>query len=491
MSARRRGGEIAIVVALVLLAGACSSSKDDAASTDAPVATLFSSDSTGPDGGTDVTVAVEDGTTATTGPAGAGGTATTAAGSKPGGTGSTGAGGSTPAPGAPSGGEIKIGIVYPGDDSALFAAFGATLLTGTEDWKTFIQPIIDDVNKNGGIAGRTVVPVWHRNETSSGTFASQASAACAHVADDDRVFAVIGFVLDPSMIDCLQVKKIPFIGQSVTLSDEALFARTRGYFYQPFQIRSERLATTWVLQLSEMGYFKGATVGLLRFDSSGDARFAAVVTSALSAIGVKVKVDVALRSASSTSDAGGVFSSASNAVLRLRSEGVTHVMLIPSGGAIPFAFMPSAESQGYRPRYALNSLEVPAFVAPNVPAAQLKGTIGVGWLPASDVYYKEVEHGVNAAEDRCYTAAKRNGDEAKRYCDGLYFLHDALLGATTVSPERLLGGVERLADKYNSPWTFRTRFGPGRYDGAASIRRLAFVDSCRCFRYSSGLLAAS
>src|SRR5205085_2981766 len=120
----------------------------------------------------------------------------------------------------------------------------------------------------------------------------------------------------------------------------------------------------------------------------------------------------------------------------------------------------------------------------NAPAEQLTGSIGIGWLPASDIYYKEIAHGVNPAEDLCYAITKRNGDEVKRYCDGLFFLKAALDRAPVFTPAGLRAAVEALGTSYNSPWTFATRFGPGRYDGAHQARSLAFVDSCACYRYS-------
>jgi hypothetical protein len=150
--------------------------------------------------------------------------------------------------------------------------------------------------------------------------------------------------------------------------------------------------------------------------------------------------------------------------------------------------MQPAESQNYRPRYALNSLDVPAFLTQNVPLAQLHGAVGVGWLPASDLFYKEVAHGVNPAEDLCYEITKRNGDEVKRYCDGVFFLKPALERAPEFSPAGLRAGAESLGTNYDSPWTLATRFGPGRFDGARQVRPVAFVEDCTCFRYTGAPL---
>ncbi len=125
---------------------------------------------------------------------------------------------------------------------------------------------------------------------------------------------------------------------------------------------------------------------------------------------------------------GLLFSQANNAVLKFRSAGVTHVITVPTGGALPFAFMPSAESQGYRPRYAMNSLEIPAFVDLNVPNAQLKDALAVGWLPTSDVLTPQRPND-NPAERLCF----RDHQQPIR--------HPVSLLRRTVLPE---GGMGRI-----------------------------------------------
>jgi hypothetical protein len=389
-------------------------------------------------------------------------------------------------PTAPTGGTMKIGIEYPGgDQSGLASAFGVNILTGGADWKTFVQPVVDEINRQGGIAGRKVEAVYHATDASRGSFAAQAQSVCSHFTEDEHVFAAIGFVLDPSEISCFRSHGTPFVGQAVTLADDQTYAANRGWYYQPSQVRAERLVPGLLEGLAEQGFFgSGTKIGLLRLDDAVSARFEDRLRSALAARHATVVADAVLSSPPSASDAGSLFSQAANAILRFRDAGVTHVLPVPSASAIPFVFMNQAEAQGYRPTWALTSLDVPAFMAPNAPKAQLHGAVGVGWLNASDIHFTEVPKGVNANEDLCYRLTKRNGDEAKRYCDGLFFLRDAMAHAPEVSPAGLLAGVEALGSSYLSPWSGPTRFGPGRYDGAGTVRPLHYLDSCGCFRYT-------
>lgn len=395
-------------------------------------------------------------------------------------------GGVAAAPLAATKGTVKIGFGYPKNLSAVYAAFGANNLTG-DDWKVYIDPIVAWVNAHGGLGGRSVTPVYHATDATNGTFQSQAEAACAAFTQDDKVFAVVGTVLAENEGDCLAKANTPFIAQTASLFERANYTRNPGFMYQPFMISAERQGP-WIDALVAQGFFgKAPKIGLLDMDHPMYKRFAeGVIRPRLAAHGLSIAESASFTTPDSAASAGGLFTQASNAVLRFRSAGVTHIILSPSGSAIPFAFMQPAESQGYRPRYALNSLDVPAFLTQNVPLAQLNGALGVGWLPASDLFYKEVAHGVNPAEDLCYEITKRNGDEVKRYCDGLFFLKAALDRATEFSPAGLRAAVESLGTGYDSPWTLATRFGPGRFDGGRQMRPLAFVGECGCFRYSAG-----
>lgn len=381
---------------------------------------------------------------------------------------------------------VQVGIQYTDNLGGALAAFGGTNLTGDDDWADFIQPIVEHVNATGGLAGHPIEPVYRKVDPANGSFAQQAQQTCADFTEDNDVVAAVGFVLHEGLIDCFREAGVPFVGQSVAMSDEEVFSANRGFFYQPWQIRSERLAPAWVDALVDQGYFEGATVGVLYMNQSTMKRFYENdLTPALAARGIEVADDFEFSNVDSAASAGALFNEANAAVLRFRSSGITHVILVPSNSGIPFAFMQSADSQNYNPRYTLNTLDVPAFIVANVPASQLVDTVGIGWMNATDIHFSEVPQGVNANEDLCRELTGRNGDEAKRYCDGLFFLQQAWAGADQLTPQALRAGVEALGSGYQSPWTFGTRFGPGRYDGATTIRHLGFVPDCTCFRYSS------
>jgi len=57
-------------------------------------------------------------------------------------------------------------------------------------------------------------------------------------------------------------------------------------------------------------------------------------------------------------------------------------------------------------------------------------------------------------------------------------------GAGTAVPA-FLSGVEGLGSSLGSASSFAMRFGSGRHDGAAQVRRLNWTDTCACFVYTS------
>src|SRR4051812_42165174 len=88
--------------------------------------------------------------------------------------------------------KIYVGMVWAKNQDAVNQAAGAGGIA-IGDTKADVNAIIDDINKHGGIAGRTVVAVWQSVDTASAqTIDTQLAAACDHFAHDERVFAVIG-----------------------------------------------------------------------------------------------------------------------------------------------------------------------------------------------------------------------------------------------------------------------------------------------------------
>src|SRR5581483_8120263 len=298
--------------------------------------------------------------------------------------------------------EIKIGFQVAGNLGAGFALVGATGSPPQE--RQIVETFVNWINSTGGLAGRKVIPVIHETDPTGGTWATQAAAACATFTEDNKVLIVGTSVVGGSdaLYNCLSSKGVPEIEQNLWLFDHTYYNKP-GLLYQPGRISPDRWAKAYVDGLALGGYFDGnPKVGLVRFDAPVFQRISDnVLKPQMKAHGLKFTDEIAISSPESIAAFSSVSSQVSNAILRLRNDGVTNVMFLENAGILPFLFMPAAESQGYRPRYGLSSSDIPATQESQVPTVQLKGSLAVGWLPGSDVGNDQQPTG-NPAALQCF-----------------------------------------------------------------------------------------
>ena len=386
--------------------------------------------------------------------------------------------------------EIRIGLQVTGNLGAGFALVGASGEAPQE--RLVYDALVKWINDTGGLAGRKLVPVFHETDPTGGTWATQAQAACATFTEDNQVLAVGTSVVGGSdaLYGCLSSKGKPTIEQNLWLFDHTYYEGKAGLLYQPGRMSPDRWAKAYVDGLLEAGYFKGnPKVGLVRFDAPVFQRVSDnVLKPRMKSKGLAFEEEIAISSPESVAGFSSASSQISNAILRLRNSGVSHVMFLENAGILPFLFMPAAESQGYRPRYGLSSNDIPATQETQVPPVQLVGSIGVGWLPGSDVANDNYPPG-NAVHDQCLAIVKaagasESGFYAQPPCDTLLFLRTVLDRAADLTTEGMRAAVEQLGASYASPVTFATAFGPGRYDGAARYRILFFDTGCSCFKFT-------
>jgi hypothetical protein len=214
----------------------------------------------------------------------------------------------------------------------------------------------------------------------------------------------------------------------------------------------------------------------------------------LSARGLPVTAEAVVNTPQSVPDLGTVGAQLGNVVLNFRSKGVTHIVFAEYNGIIPFFLTPAAESQGYRPRYGWNSLDLPMTQAEasNAGPNQLRRSMTVGWQPMDDVHGIDDKRGGNYA--LCLKIARDHGiakgstkNGLRLYmgyaCDSLFFLKAALDRAKALTVDGLRAAVESLGTSYDSAETYATKFGPGRYDGPSAVRFTAYNETCQCYRY--------
>lgn len=389
--------------------------------------------------------------------------------------------------------EIKVGFLVAEDAGATLAAYGAPVNYG--NGKRQVTALVDDLNRRGGILGRKVIPVFGAYRAQENP-QSQAARLCTQFTEDEPVFAVISF--GGSIGDfrtCLAERHTFLIDHTFTSRDDTFMRELAPWFLLPANKTESRLWQILVPTLKRQGYFgRNPKLGLVTSNRPEYARLARdVVKPLLRKAGIQVEDEVTLNNF----DLADSQSQTSQAVLRFKSKGITHVLFVPSYGSAYF-FMQNAESQSYRPRYAIDSSYGPAvLLQDNVPNAQLRGSIGIGWSPMHDVDDRHLQY--SAQEQRCFKILKSAGESVKGrgspatglvYCNGVWvFEAAAKKGGRSLTAGSWLAGLRAVGTSLPSALTFHADFSRGRPDGSYAYRELAFNDRCNCFVYTSGVMA--
>jgi ABC-type branched-subunit amino acid transport system substrate-binding protein len=388
--------------------------------------------------------------------------------------------------------EIKIGLTLVQSGTIFGDVTGVPVDFG--DTRAQANAAVDYVNKNGGIAGRKVVPVYYTFDlTRPGLSDGQSEQeACSAWSEDSRVFAGINTALArQALLTCLASRGVPAIHNGMPI-DEQTLNKYRNYWYAGYggaALTLDRLAEKQVKVFAQQGLFgKDAVVGIEYFDDPAYKRVVdEVFKPELAKVGVsKVVLQGAPR--------GGA--EATSYVAAFRAAGVTHVLFMGEGALYPLFFMRAADSQRYFPKYGLHTdMSLGQLLQPGAPNTQLANANVFGWTPIVDVDNAHDPGPVSARNSLCIDIMRKAGQDmsnrgaattALGYCDGLFLLQDALAKVTKVDVAGLASGMASLGTNYLSPGVFGTKFLANKPDGAEVYRDMTYTRDCDCFRYVSG-----
>lgn len=386
--------------------------------------------------------------------------------------------------------EVRVGMIYSSDLNEAQKSTGSENL-GTGDPLAQQKALIEEINRGGGVNGRTVVlDAFNISATTSN--AEQAfNGACEHFTQDSKVFAVL--TAGPASFGaCLEKGGVLQIGSDLTASSRATTGM-QPHGYRPAGIAMEDSAEQLVAGLNGMGWFKDAVVGVITFDAPVyQNTVKKVMLPALARIGHPSKEEFYAPTPQSVSDFGAMSSAISSSVLRFRQAGVTHLIIFDQQGRITTFFVPAAENQGYRPKYGFTSqagFQV-GVTGGSIPPEQARGAAGIGWLPAFDVPLAGTPLSPGAKRCKDFFASKgmpasnENATVIQQFqCQDAWLLDSVM--------DRLTGDVTReafrqLLDTGASQLTaanISIGFDARNHDGVRAVRNVSWEESCGCFRY--------
>ena len=391
-------------------------------------------------------------------------------------------------------GSIKIGALTATGAAKYQKSLGFSGATG--DQVAMTKSVVSWINAHGGFGGRKVELLQYDLDPSA--FAANAStamqAACTYFTQDNRVAALASYValVPASFYACLAKAHVPVVTPDEGLSKD-FFARYPNTLYEPAVPSYTRLLADSVDALWEAGWLTASSrVGVVGYDTNDvHAIVDKGLVPALQRRGLKLTAGMY------TADTTSAASEYNGGVLKFQSQGVDRVFFAPGGQPIYFAL--AAASQGYHPHYELGSLEYPTALADNLPADQLSGSMGLGWLPYLDLpstAWPSVSPPGMAYCRQAMASARQDFSSgttlgiAAWICDEWTFLRDVFASASGTDEASFRRAAEALRDAFRPAATFRTSFAPGRtHDGAGGYRLVAFNDGCACFGYRSPVRA--
>jgi len=270
---------------------------------------------------------------------------------------------------------IHIGITYPD-----LTALKNVINVDAGNYQVAYDTLINQINAQGGLNGRKIVPVY-APVNPLGT--APAATACTHLTEDNNVFAVLGF-FQPADTGCyVQVHDTPIIGASLTSTQAA---RAKAPWFSTVISDSDLIPKEMTIFKRE-GAFAGQKLGVV--GTSADQQDMAVVLSVLH----KMKTDIvqtAVNSAPVTDTAAQTQEYATIAS-KFQSSGVTSVVAVGDSGNGWPAALQSAQSS-YHPRLiASNYITLDAYVSNKAGHSQaiLKNALTAGGYPPASIVWND------------------------------------------------------------------------------------------------------
>ena len=226
--------------------------------------------------------------------------------------------------------DIKLGVSYVDLD-----AIRDVTDISHGDYKTTYNAVIDELNKQGGINGRKIVPVF-APVNPIGT--APAQEACVKLTEDEKVFATVGFFYFDSPLCYVAQHDTPILGGTMNPT----YLKQAKAPWMTLDSGPE-VTPRAVDALVKSGDLKGK-IGVVAVASEEKNLLDAAVLPALKRNGIKNTVAII---DTPLSDTVAATQQAGTIAEKFKSDGIKTVLLV---GASPSAFSNALKNTDYRPK---------------------------------------------------------------------------------------------------------------------------------------------
>jgi len=415
----------------------------------------------------------------------------------------SGGGGSVSAPGDGPGvtkTTISVGAVYDPDAAAADSAIGAAG-ANPGDIKAETEAVIRYVNAHGGVAHRKLNAVWYRESVKDSSATSE-QGMCSTWTQDNKVFVMPAG--EPLLDQCAANAHVVALDNGRLVEETTPQNRKFPAVINMSSFNIDHAMAVTVNGLSKQGYFsKGAKVGVVTWD---DPYYRYGISSganpALARLGLKNVPVEYVAVPQSYGDLGATSSSAGSAVLKFRTSGIDHVIVldgpagVASGAILWIEWSRQADSQQYYPRHGLNSTSGFNALASSIPQKEMENSVGIGWFPSLEETASDWANTPQSAQAKlCMQIMKDSGQQVSganaqaiqfSICDTLFFMKEVFDPITgPLNQQTALAAINAVGTRHSSLMTFGVNFTPQRHDAAYLVRNMAFQDGCTCYRYTS------
>ena len=368
----------------------------------------------------------------------------------------------------------------------------------TGDQVAMTKSVVSWINARGGLGGRKIELVLYDLDPAQAA-ADQSSAmqaACTFFTQDKHVVAVASYValVPDNFYQCMAKAHVPLVSPDEGVSSD-FFRRYADTVYMPSGPSYTRLLADSVDALWDVGWLtKASKVGVVGYDT---VDVHSIVDKGL--VPALKRHGLSLTTGMYTSTTTAAASEYNAGVLSFQARGVDRVFFAPGGQ--PVYFILAAAQQAYHPHYELGSLEYPSVVAANnMPADQLAGSMGLGWLPYLDLPSNAWSTVTTPGIVECRKALASAQQDFSGgttlaigawICDEWMFLRDVFAAGATPDQAGIRRAADSLGRSFAPAATFGSALSRTTHDGASQYRLLAYVDACSCYRYTSPVRALS
>lgn len=393
-------------------------------------------------------------------------------------------------------GPIKVGILLTKVSNA--SDFGVSL-GNTYAEKDIDQALIAALNKQGGLHGRRIDPVYASTDTASTNWATDFQAACATFTQDNHVAAVLGYAFDyeRNFESCLAQNGVAHLTTSFNVPDNNELSQWPLFWSLETPTIDERSLAKIQGAMATGELTPQNKLGVLLDDCPGTMHaWTTVVQPYLRRMHIDIAAtqDYGCGTGNNASEANAV-SQAGNAMIAFRSKQVDRVIFISASEGPPLLVLSeAAESQHYYPKWIVSSLANLSVLAGQAPRDQLKNVDGYGWLESQDVAPSQYSK-PNAMQRRCLDLLKSENvvpssaaDYSFAYsiCEAMFVYGQALdrTGGSSVGTS-IIAVLAKVGDFLSTlNYAGRSRFAPAVRNNAPRVyRHLVWQDSCSCFNY--------